>query len=196
MLFRRRKPIDLAERIRTVLWPRRSFVRSATYFAKRVLRLSASPHSVALGVAIGVCVSFTPYLGFHIMIAAAISWLVGGNIVASALGTAVGNPFTFPFIWGATFELGRFMLYGHNSGTIVPVKLGHALRHLHFWQLWEPILKPMTLGAVPIGICFGLIFYFLTRWSLMNFREQRRQRLAERARRRARASAHAEAAVQ
>ncbi|MEP4421859.1 MAG: DUF2062 domain-containing protein, partial [Nitratireductor sp.] len=34
MLFRRRKPADMWERTRTFVWPRRSFWRSAQYYAK------------------------------------------------------------------------------------------------------------------------------------------------------------------
>ncbi|TIN70311.1 MAG: DUF2062 domain-containing protein, partial [Mesorhizobium sp.] len=41
MLFRRRKPDGLYERVRTYLWPRRSFSRSLQYFSKRILRLKA-----------------------------------------------------------------------------------------------------------------------------------------------------------
>ena len=73
MLFRRRKKADLLERARTFFWPRRSFLRSAQYFIKRVLRLSATPHAIAAGVAAGVFASFTPFLGFHFVIAAGLA---------------------------------------------------------------------------------------------------------------------------
>ncbi len=196
MLFRRRKPAHLMERIRTILWPRRSFVRSATYFAKRALRLSATPHAVAAGIAAGVFVSFLPFLGFHFILAAALSWVIGGNIVASAIGTGIGNPITFPFIWGATYEVGRFILYGRHSGEVAPLHFGYALRHLEFSQLWGPLLKPMTLGAIPVGLVFALGFYVATRWAVVSFRDQRRKRLAERARRRAGAPVVGQAAAQ
>lgn len=185
MLFKRRKRADLWERTRTLVWPRRSFWRSAQYFAKRALRLRATPHAIAAGVAAGVFASFTPLLGFHFLLAAAAAWVMGGNLVASAFGTAVGNPLTFPFIWGATYKVGKMILYGSHPGDVAPMHLGHVLRHLEFARLWEPFLKPMIAGALPLGIGAGLIFYILTRWTVATFREQRRKRLAERARRRA-----------
>jgi uncharacterized protein len=55
------------------------------------------------------------------------------------------------------------------------------LHNLSFAQLWGPILKPMTIGAIPLGLAFGLLFYGITRWGMTTFREQRRKRLAERA---------------
>ncbi len=185
MLFRRRKPADFKERIRTFLWPRRSFARSLRYFTKRVLRLHATPHAVAAGVAAGVFASFTPFLGFHFIIAAVISYAIAGNVLAAAFGTGVGNPVTFPFIWGATLETGRFLMTGSITGEGAPIDLGRTLWHMDFLQLWEPVIKPMTIGAVPIGIVFALAFYILTRWATMAFREKRRKLLTQRAKRRA-----------
>ena len=95
------------------------------------------------------------------MLPAAIAWLIGGNIVASALGTAIGNPLTFPFIWGATLELGRFCSTASDSHEGPPCICGHALAICDFATLWEPILKPMTLGSIPIGAGFALRFYLL-----------------------------------
>jgi uncharacterized protein (DUF2062 family) len=182
MLFRRRKRADLWDRIRAFAWPRRSFWRSARYFTKRVLRLTAAPHAVAAGVAAGVFASFLPFVGCHFIIAAIVAWCIKGNIVASAFGTAVGNPITFPFIWAATLGLGQLMLYGRNPDPLVPLQFGHLLSKLDFAHFWEPLLKPMTVGGIPLGILFGLIFYLLTRSALVAFRERRRIRLAVRAR--------------
>jgi uncharacterized protein (DUF2062 family) len=178
MLFRRKNPVSLGQRIRDVLWPRRSFWRSAKYFTKRLLRLSATPHAVAAGVAAGVFVSFLPIPGFHFLLAAAVGWVLGGNVVASALGTAVGNPLTFPLIWGATYELGRFLLHGRAIDGVEPLQVGVALRNFSFSQIWEPLLKPMTVGAIPLGLAFALVFYVVMRWTVAVFQEQRRLRPA------------------
>lgn len=185
MLFRRRKPADFWDRVRTWVWPRRSVWRSAQYFAKRVLRITATPHAIAAGVAAGVLASFTPYLGFHFVIAAAIALCLRGNVVASALGTVVGNPVTFPFIFGATLATGRFVLFGRHPESIEPFNLGRALTHLDFMHIWQPLLWPMTVGGVILGSLAALIVYLLTRWGTAMFQEERRKRLAERARRRA-----------
>lgn len=190
MLFKRRKSADFWERVRTFVWPRRSFWRSAQYFAKRALRLQATPHAIAAGIAAGVFASFTPFVGFHFIIAAALAWIIRGNLLASAFGTAVGNPITFPFIWGATMEAGKALLHGRQPGQIAPIHIGEMLWHLEFSRLWEPFVKPMAVGALPIGIPVALIFYLVTRWAAVAFREQRRKLLAERARRRAAAQSY------
>src|SRR5690606_27489557 len=96
MLFRRREAESFLERLRVHLWPRRSWSRSTRYVVHRVRRLSATPHAVALGFAAGVFVSATPFIGFHMVLAALTAWIIGGSIVAAILGTFVGNPLTYP----------------------------------------------------------------------------------------------------
>ncbi len=185
MLFRRRKNLGFWGRIKSFVWPRKSAWRSVRYYTKRVLRLTATPHAVAAGVAAGVFASFLPYIGFHFFIAAILAWCLRGNLVASALGTAIGNPITFPFIWAATLAIGRFILYGRHPENVVPLQLGRALSELEFAHVWEPLLLPMTLGGIPLGGAFALGFYIMTRWATAAFQEARRKRLADNARRKA-----------
>ncbi|OQM73542.1 DUF2062 domain-containing protein [Manganibacter manganicus] len=179
MLFRRRVSESYWERFRLWLWPRRSFSRSLQYFLKRIFRLKATPHAVAAGVASGVFASFFP-LGVHFIIAAAVSYMIAGNLVAAILGTALGNPVTFPFLWGASWETGKLMLHHHLPHHGTPAHLGAMLHDLTVSQLWGPILKPMLVGAVPLGIATGLIFYAVTRWGVGRFQDRRRKRFAER----------------
>lgn len=113
MPFRRREPVGFSEKIRDLFWPRTGF-RSLRYMKLRLLRLSASPHSVAAGVAIGVGVAWTPFLGVHIIIAMALGFLLRVNLVAAALGTTFANPLTFPFIWASTWGWGTSSSVGRR----------------------------------------------------------------------------------
>jgi uncharacterized protein len=177
MLFKRRNPADFHERLRLALWPRRSFGRSVRYFAKRVLRLRATPHAIAAGVAAGVFASFFP-LGVHLIVAIAISWLIAGNLVAAALGTAFGNPLTIPVMWGATYEVGSMILHGGEAGAIQPSHIGSMIDRMGITALWEPLLEPMIIGALPLGLGFAVAAYGLTRWATGVFQDRRRARLA------------------
>lgn len=193
MLFKRKTPPDWRETLRVAVWPRRSWARSTRYLAKRVLRLTASPHAIAAGIAAGVFASFTPYMGFHFVISFAIAYLIAGNFIASATGTFFGNPLTFPFIWASTLSTGNFILTGSVAGDPDAPGL-ERLREISLWDLgydgivelldsvWEPLIKPMTIGAIPLGIGIGLIFYFMTRWAAISFQASRRRMLAEKAR--------------
>lgn len=193
MLFRRRKPPGWREQLRVAVWPRRSWSRSLRYLAKRVLRLTASPHAIAAGIAAGVFASFTPYMGFHFLIAFAVAYVIAGNVIAAAAGTFFGNPLTFPLIWTATYTTGHFILGGqpgeHGPEAALRLlsesnvfELGVSGLLTIFRSIWEPVLKPMSVGAIPLGIAVGLIAYVVTRWSAIAFQISRRKMLAEKAR--------------
>lgn len=182
MLFRRRKPEGFWGRTRTLIWPRRSFGRSFSYFFKRVLRLTATPHAIAAGVAAGVFASCTPFLGLHFLIAFGLAYVLAGNLVAAAIGTAFGNPLSFPLIWTMTLKLGKTILGREYQAHAHDVDLVRLFAKLDLTQLWDPILKPMAIGGLPLGLGFGIFFYGLTYWSVQVFQRRRRLRLAARSR--------------
>lgn len=179
MLFRRRKPAALQERIRGLFWPRKGFLRPLQYFRMRVLRLTASPHAIAAGVTAGVVSSWTPFIGFHFILAFVIAYLIAGNLIAAALGTAFGNPLTFPFIWASTWEVGNFILGAEGGGR--QIDLVSLFHKLEISQLWGPILKPMLIGAAPLAAISGAIVYAATYFGVRGFQARRRARLAARA---------------
>jgi uncharacterized protein len=186
MLFRRRVKPTVGERVRIWLWPRRSFRRSFNYLKKRVLRLDATPHAIAAGIAAGVFSSFTPFVGFHFLISFAIAYLIAGNMVAAALGCGVGNPVTFGPIWASTYELGRWLTAAEPIDGSAPAGLGHALANMRLTDMWEPILKPMLIGSVPLGLAAALVAYgavYLAARSFQAHRTRRMEALRERHRR-------------
>ena len=110
MLFKPRKHRSILYRARNILWPRAGWGRTLSYLRHRVARLPGTPESIAIGLACGIAVSFTPLMGFHVLVAALLALVMGGNFLASALGTAFGNPWTFPLIWLWIYKLGTCIL--------------------------------------------------------------------------------------
>jgi len=169
MLFRRRKAMSILERLRVSLWPRRSWSRSTRYVVHRVRRLSATPHAVALGFAAGVFAACTPFMGFHMLMASLLAWIAGGSIVAAILGTFVGNPITYPLFWIGTYELGAVMLGGGQDK--IRIDLSDGIFHAD--QLW-PLIKPMSLGAIPLGLALAALSYALVRPAVNAYQHRRR----------------------
>jgi len=177
MLFKRREEQGYLERFKVWVWPRVSFRRSALYFLKRILRLSGSPYAVAMGAAVGAGVAMTPFIGFHFLLTFAVAWLLGGNMIAGAIASCVGNPITFPFIWASTYQLGHFIL--SHEGRAAPARLGEELVHKSWYQLW-PIIEPMTIGSIPVALAVGFITYVVVNKSISAYREGRSRRFAGR----------------
>lgn len=177
MLFRRRDNPTRWGRFKTWLWPRVSWRRSGLYYLKRILRLSGTPYAVAMGTAVGVAVSFTPFVGFHVAIVFAIAWLLGANMIAGAFATALGNPLTFPLIWASTYELGHYITKGWTKDA--PAQLEHEITHKSLEQIL-PLVKLMVVGSIPLGLAAGLIVYVIVYKAVSAYQQARRRRLAER----------------
>lgn len=187
MLFKRRHPPSIQERVRVSLWPRRSWARSFRYVIQRIWRLNGTPRSIAVGCAAGVFISFTPFLGIHFILAGLIAWALGGNIIASALGTFFGNPLSFPFIWISTFKTGSWVL--GTGGHMKPHELQERFSRLSeglfsfstdgvisaMESLW-PVIKPMAIGAVPLGLVASLISYVIVRKAVDSYQARAAKR--------------------
>ncbi len=119
--------------------------------------------------------SFTPLIGFHFILAAFIALVLRGSLLASAAGTMVGNPLTFPLIWMATFKVGNGLTGrdGHAAGLNaedLPVAAGDVSGRL--WQSLSDTVWPMFVGAVPLGLAEAVVSYAFCYWSLGKVRRR------------------------
>ena len=151
MLFKSRQLPTLKQRLRLLAWPRVSWVRSARYIVKRMLRVKASPHKIAIGCAAGVFASITPLVGVQMVMAGAIALILRGSIAAAMIATLFGNPLSWPLIWGATYALGSAMI-GH-PGAAEAAALVHGSD-----PVWA-ILFAMLVGSIPIGLVSAAVSY-------------------------------------
>lgn len=168
MLFGRREPEPVLNRLRVAVWPRRSWRRSLRYANLRLGRLNASRHAIALGIAVGVFAAFQPILGFQMLFAAAAAWLLRASVGAALAGTFVGSPLTWPFMWLASYQIGALLTGSpHNitfrelwralagiGAVAAPDMVGSAAGRLA-WQ----VLYPLAIGAVPLGLLAGAVIY-------------------------------------
>ena len=169
--------------MRIALWPRRSLWRSIRYLMLRVLRLTASPHVIAMGVAAGSFASFTPFLGFHFVIAFAICFVMRGSYVAAATGTFFGNPLTFPFIWGSVLTAGRWILYGPSREGAPEIKVPELSADM-IWNSFDvvwPVIKAMAVGSLPVGIPVAFVIYLIVRQMARIYQKSRLKMLADKA---------------
>jgi uncharacterized protein (DUF2062 family) len=175
MLFRRRNEESFWTKMRVHAWPRTSWSRSSRYVVYRLRRLSATPHAVALGFAAGAFSAVTPFLGTHLMMALAIAWIIGGSLVAAVLGTFLGNPLTYPVLWYSTYVVGNAML-GHK-GHPKNLDLSEGIFRSSLDHLW-PILKPMSLGCIPVGLAIAALSYVLVKPAVSAYQHRRRSELS------------------
>ena len=171
-MFKRRKPLPYHRRLRDLVWPRRGFQRSTKYIAHRLRRLPGTPYRIAAGFASGAAVSFTPFLGLHFVMAALFALALRGSLVASAIGTVVGNPWTFPFIWAWLYSSGHWLL-GNDVSDALPHNLSIRYVFDNFWA----VLWPMTVSGIPTSIAAWFAFFLPARRMVAEYQRARRWRI-------------------
>jgi uncharacterized protein (DUF2062 family) len=153
MLFRRRHS-SLYKAFIAAIWPHKGFLRGWIYLLTRTLRAHVSDYSLAAGFSAGVGMSFTPFIGFHVLLAILLATWIKGNVVVAFIGTIIGNPWTFPFIWALIYWVGTSIL-GIKAETDV-LSLSYLL------ESPGSVLVAMTAGGVLTGLGFGLIAFALS----------------------------------
>ncbi|MEQ9488118.1 MAG: DUF2062 domain-containing protein [Alphaproteobacteria bacterium] len=173
-MFRRRLKLSYTKRLANLLWPRSGLRRSVQYLRHRLGRMQGSPYAIAAGFAYGAAISFTPLMGGHIAFAALLSWVSRASVVASVIGTVVGNPWTFPFIWAWIYYLGVWLL-GIDPIDFNAEKLSWNFLLDHFLD----IFLPMLAGGIPSGAVVWLAFYFPIKVSVERYQVARLVRMIE-----------------
>lgn len=185
--------------MRSYLLPRTGWIRAIGYMGHRLRRLPDRPGKVALGLAAGVFISFSPLFGFHIAAAAALAWLIGGNVVAAMIGTFFGNPVTFPLIATTSLWFGRKVLgIGHSSETMTDFELvafAFAKAFLGVWQtmkslvtdgpaawgmlgsFFEELFLPYLVGGIVPGLVAAGLTFFISRPLVTAYQKRRREKV-------------------
>ena len=140
--------------------------RTSLFYFLKLIRVRDSQDKLAIGFACGSMVSFTPFIGFHFFLAVIFAYVFRGNIVASLIGTFVGNPFTFPFIWIFIYKVGNIFFKNDQNFSL----------ELNFQSLFDQgydILIPMLIGSVIVSIPVWLISYFTVKFLMTSFKKRR-----------------------
>ena len=170
MVFKRRTPRTWLRAFAELFWPKGGWNRAVYYVAHRLRRLPDPPHKIARGIAAGVFVCFSPFFGFHFMLAAMLAFIMQGNVVAALMATFFGNPITFPFIAAISIELGNWMLGVRGGVPLQHVFGAFSLASQELWnnaiavftpataqwdrldRFWQEVFLPYLVGGIAPGV--------------------------------------------
>lgn len=151
------------------------------FFKFRILHANDSPHRIALGIALGLFLAWTPLYGFHILMALGLSILLRANKFAALTSVWVCNPFTIIPIYYPNYLLGRKLLrlfqvdtnaessYNQIQQFFSQTSLYSNLAGLFqakFWQnlfalLWYKSHE-LWIGSLIMAALVALAAYFVT----------------------------------
>jgi len=149
-------------------------------------------------LAFGVFASFSPFFGFHIILAMLMAKTLRANLIAAVAGTLIGNPISFPFIIGFALKLGNWLL-GRDLKEHDLRNVGRAFREA-FRAVWHAIkaifgvqppstdglgdffseiMLPYLIGGLLMGLVFGAITFYVSKPLIIAYQGLRRKRLAK-----------------
>jgi len=188
-MFRHNKQLSLGHKIVGFFWPAMGWRRSVKYLLHRLARLPGTAYSIAGGFACGAAISFTPFVGLHFVISAIVAWIIRTNILASAIGTAVGNPWTFPFIWTWLYKTGTWITTGGTPEQLAApdfvAVFGHMMEAIlsldgqYLLETAVPIFWPMLISSIPTGFIVWWVFYLPLKYIVQRYQDRRFNNRAE-----------------
>lgn len=167
-MFKRRSPLSPVQQLKEMVWPSMGWVRAYDYFRHRVFRNADSAHKISGGLSMGMAVSFTPFLGTHILQAIFFAWLFRLNIVASVIGTLGGNWWTFPAMFWLDYVVGTAVFNAFGVDELIAMPETMTLQFLFENPL--KLLLPLTLGGIICAILSWPVCYVLLYWPVKGMR--------------------------
>ncbi|PPR66964.1 MAG: hypothetical protein CFH02_01559, partial [Alphaproteobacteria bacterium MarineAlpha3_Bin1] len=115
-----------------------------------------------------------------------LAWIIRTNILAAAIGTAVGNPWTFPFIWTWLYQSGSWLTSSDRPEGMKTPKFteifGHMMEGLlrfdmqYLMETAGPVFWPMLVSSIPTGIVVWLVFYLPLKYMVRGYQKRRQRR--------------------
>lgn len=166
--------------------------RTKRFFIYRVLHVDDTPHRIALGVAVGIFVTWTPTVGLQMVLTVLIAILLRANKFVGIPFVWISNPVTLvPIYKWCNYEIGRWMLGGnyqspdfarafHVGGSWWLEVWANRIRA--FWEATWQAFGPLWLGSCVVGLILGTLSYFAVRYAVIRYRQHRElKRFARRA---------------
>ncbi len=159
------------------------FRRVRRFVVFKILHADDTPHRIALGVAVGVFVAWTPFYGLHMVLIVAVSALLRANKVVGVPLAWLSNPATAPVnllcYWIGCRMLGvkgnEAKVAGAIKDAFAPGR-GFFTRLVDFFHGLEDVFLPWLVGSVIFGLVIGGLTYLLTYKAVAAFRRHRQAR--------------------
>ena len=192
-MFKRRERRSIFRFFYEVIFSLKGISRAIGYVGIRLKRIPDTPHKISLGMSCGIFASFTPLFGLHFLIAGLLSYVLRANVLASLIGTFIGNPITFPIITVFNLKLGEWILGSNEYSSGDGGKIFEGFLDFIFLiykslftegsigensvprmnEFLYGVFIPYSLGGLFLGISVAIISYFLLRPLVSTYKKKR-----------------------
>lgn len=141
----------------------------------RFLKIRGEPRQIAYGLALGIFIGMTPFMGFHtimaLLVAAACRW----NKFSAMAGILITNPLTAPFIYPVTYVVGNAVLGISNLPH--PEKVLSLEAAADLIQSSPAILMDLFAGGIIIGLPLSIAAFWVALAAVEKYRRKAKPRL-------------------
>lgn len=143
-----------------------------------VLHADDPPHRLALGIAIGLFVTFTPTVGFQTVIVIFLAWLFNANKVVGVPLVWITNPVTIVPIFYTCYRVGRLALRQPGVGfgwwtQLTQPPEGWWDGVAFYSQRFAQIAAPLWLGSIFVGFLLATAAYYISYYAIYGYRMKR-----------------------
>jgi len=158
--------------------------RLRRFFVYRVLHVDDTPHRIAMGVAIGVFVAWTPTVGFQMVLCVLLSLLLGANKFVGLPFCWISNPLTIIPVYGPNFIIGSYLLgskyawsnFMKAAAAAMTFQGGWVGRIQAWWTATQEIFLPLWLGSLIVAPILAFLTYFTIASIVTTYRRRRQER--------------------
>jgi uncharacterized protein len=132
-----------------------------------LMAIADTPHSIALGSAIGIFFGFTPLYPLKTLLSIAVAWICRCNKIAAAIAVTVHDVmiWAMPALYLAEYQLGSWILNRPAAQRVHFRQFRlHDYVHWHvFSRVVWPTFWPAFVGSLFIAVPSAVIIYCLMR---------------------------------
>jgi len=147
------------------------------YVVYDLLRANDTTHRIALGVAIGTFVAFTPTIPFQMALTVLLSYLFQANKAVGLPVVWITNPATVVPIYLPQYLLGCKLIgvspESVNWSVLIREHGGFWRYCAAAWGLMEQIFVPLWVGSLLVSMVLALISYYVVKVAVVKYRDRR-----------------------
>ena len=154
----------------------RSLVRLKRWLSAHhmtLMTIADTPHSIALGSAIGIFFGFTPLWSMKTLLSIAVAWICKCNKIAAAIAVTLHDIILplMPAVYYWQYRIGMRVLHGRPAHRM-------AFHHLTLsdftnWAAFMRLGWPLLLGSLFLAVPSAVATYILMRMLVSRARSQR-----------------------
>jgi uncharacterized protein len=143
-----------------------------------LMTIADTPHSIALGSAIGIFFGFTPLYPVKTLLSIAVAWIFRCNKIAAAIAVTLHDVliWAMPALYVAEYHLGCWSLQRPVAQRVYFRQFG--LRDYMHWHVFSrvvwPTFWPAFIGSLFLAVPSAIIVYILMRLLISRARTPRK----------------------